>query len=87
MLVFLDPPYAGTFTEYTPTRFEEEDQAQLLQWMQTADARVVYCNAARPSILRALGDWDVTTHVARRAICAGDPSKTARECIACNFVH
>lgn len=87
MLVFLDPPYAGTFADYTPNRFEEEDQTQLMQWMQTADDRVVYCNAARPSIMRALADWDVTTRMVRRSICASDPSKTARECIARNFVH
>lgn len=86
-LVYLDPPYLGTFEAYTAAGFTAEDHVELLilaaEWARRG-ATVVYSNADTP-MMRALLEqyWprafqDANVEFARRSIsCDGDRERKA----------
>ena len=56
--VYADPPYDGTFKEYSTGKFDWEDQIRLAVWLTKHSGPVLLSNAATPRILelyRSLG--------------------------------
>ena len=41
-LVYIDPPYMGTFTNYTPNLFEQNEQVKLKTFIDTLSNKGVY---------------------------------------------
>lgn len=82
--VFADPPYDGTFSDYSTDGFNWVNQLQLAGKLAKYDGPVVVMNAATPRILELYRDWrfDVQTIDARRSIAANGDRVSAREMIA-----
>lgn len=73
--VYSDPPYDGTFTQYSPGGFQWEDQIRLAQWLAGMRGPTVVSNQATDRILNLYRDlgFDVQTISApRRISCNGD---------------
>ena len=70
-MVYCDPPYDGTFTEYQAGGFAEDAQTRLAnaaaQW-RGAGAAVVLSNADTPAMRKLYSDWDIETASAPRPI-------------------
>ena len=87
-VVYLDPPYvkllATTFTEYSAGGFGDAASNDLINWMKTSEAFILYSNHATTEMVGLLQGWNVHTFEARRAIHSKDPSSTAAEILASN---
>ena len=59
-VVYMDPPYDGTFTSYAPGSFTDVDQAEVAHLARTLDARgvhVIVSNADTPRIRALYAGW------------------------------
>ena len=73
--LYVDPPYDGTFSNYSQAGFDWADQLRLIWWLNKHPGPIVASNAATSSIMdlyRSYG-FDVTTIPApRRISCNGN---------------
>jgi DNA adenine methylase len=87
-VVYLDPPYvklnATTFTAYMADGFGSAESKELIRWMLSSPAGILYSNHATPEVKGLLSGWVIKSFEARRAIHSKDPSSTATEILAFN---
>lgn len=88
--VYADPPYDMTFTQYSPSGFNFEQQQRLAHWLSAHSGPVVLSNQATPRILEMYGDLGFECHLVnapRMISCNGD-RKPALEVLALrNLAH
>ena len=49
-LIYADPPYEGTFTQYTPVQFDLDDQIELVRFLGAHRGPVLISNMATPAM-------------------------------------
>ena len=83
-LVFADPPYDGTFTDYSAGGFSWDDQERLATILSRAPCPVVATNAATPAILEMYKDlgFNLRTLEAPRRISRNGDRTPALEMLA-----
>lgn len=94
-LIYLDPPYVGTFTDYNAGGFTQEDQEELLKWAVRAmdeGSTVIYSQADTPEVAEMITDLWPDAHVfdveAGRSVSRdGKGRKPAKEIIAVGRPH
>jgi len=84
-LVYVDPPYDGTFDSYTAERFSEDDQVRLAEALWEAHQRgadIVLHNSNTDLILDLYGEWmTVIPFDEKRTVAADASSRDAAPCI------
>jgi DNA adenine methylase len=92
--VYLDPPYdpvstTASFTSYTPSDFDREDQKRLSEIYRRLDRRgalLMLSNSATPLIRELYGDYNIIEVQARRAINSrGDRRGPVTELLILNY--
>ncbi len=77
--VYMDPPYAGTFTDYNKDGFTIEHHESLFRLAKNLPCPFVMSNSDDAVVLEAFKNYSIQTLVARRAINSKNPGKTAFE--------
>jgi DNA adenine methylase len=83
-IILCDPPYDGTFTDYSRGGFHWSDQERLIDWLAPHRGPIIICNAATDRIIDLYGGAGYTVEVImapRRISCTGDRT-AAREVLA-----
>jgi DNA adenine methylase len=84
-LMFIDPPYEKTFTNYSGKGFDSTKQIELLDWIVDNNKPTIYCNSAVNSLAKACKSrgFQVYKVLAPRSIsCKADGRKPVEELIA-----
>lgn len=84
-LILADPPYAGTFANYSGKGFTFTDQIKYANWLADHDVPIIACNSANrelAKIYKARGFSVYQTDVARSISCKKDGRKSVKEMIA-----
>jgi len=83
-LVFLDPPYYGTFTAYTANGFSEDDQKYLAAEFKRLDemgCHVIATNSNHDFIHKLFSGYAVETVNVRRSINCDATARKGKEVI------
>ena len=83
-VVYCDPPYDGTFVNYTDNGFSWDRQIELAKWISQLSNRVIVSNAATDRIIELYRDFGFEIHFisASRAIAANGNREKANEILA-----
>jgi len=86
-LVFLDPPYHGTFTAYTSTGFSDDDQKDLaveFQRLTKLGCHVIATNSNHEFVHELFSDYEIEIVNVRRSINRNGNDRKGKEVIISN---
>jgi DNA adenine methylase len=87
--LYADPPYDGSFTQYTPSGFSWADQVNLARWLILHRGPVVVSNLATPRVIRLYMGLGFTVRFlsAPRSVKGRGSRTPARELLAMRNLH